>query len=183
MLSEVDQQLIKSTFAAYFGHLALQEHEKAIAFLYPRLFKMISEKDLLSGLKKGVDKSVVTTLQDLNFKGFSSEVNAGKVKYVTLDYQFMMIMTFLMNEETEEDEDEDDDHDHHHEKVNKLEFTYEMLKAKYGKKNVSIDKEKQTLTAKISNQAYCISDPAYDGWKFLEKKEGVTGLLEKLLPK
>jgi hypothetical protein len=181
MLSQVDQQLIESTFTVYFGHLALQEHEKAIAFLYPPLFKMISKKDLLSGLKKGVDKSIITTLQDLNFKGFSSEVNAGKVKYVTLDYQFKMIMAFLQIED--DPEDEDDDHDHDNEKVNNLEFTYEMLREKYGKKNVSIDKEKQTLTAKINNQAYCISDPAYDGWKFLEKKEGAAGLLEKLLPK
>ena len=35
----------------------------------------------------------------------------------------------------------------------------------------------------MTNEMYAINDPAYKDWKFLEKKDSMKPILEKLLPK
>lgn len=175
MKSEIE--VIRETFTTYFGHLAQREHDLALDYLYPPLFKIISRKNLLSGMRNGVDKSVDTTLTELEIKNFSKEIKSGNVRYLVMDYQFLMTMAFTPGE-PQPIQEEDAVYD---KEISKLEFTYQMFKPKYGVNNMTINYETDVLTVRVNNQAYCISDPQYDGWKFLEKKDGVKELLEKLL--
>ena len=69
------------------------------------------------------------------------------------------------------------------ENFNSTEFTYEMLKEKYGEKNVNYDREHKKLDVNVTNELYAINSPAYKEWKFLEKKDSMKPMLEKLLPK
>ena len=49
--------------------------------------------------------------------------------------------------------------------------------------NVTLDVEKRAFSIDMVSAAYVINNPAYDGWKFLERKKELSPLLEKMLPK
>jgi hypothetical protein len=173
----VDHKKIKSTFTKYFQHLAKHEHSKAIDHIYPPLFKLIPKKTLLSTMKQG-DKSVVIKLTGLSIEKISSPKSKKEVQYVVLDYSYTLTMIFP---EPPIDPEEEIDELPEEKENEQLVFTFEILKDKYGKKNVTIDHDRLTLKANVKSQVYCILDPAYQGWKFLEKKKkGMEGLLEKL---
>ena len=69
------------------------------------------------------------------------------------------------------------------ENFNIADFTYEMLKTKYGEKNVLYNREKSKLDITVNNEMYVIKNPKYKAWKFLEKKDSMKPLLKKILPK
>jgi len=173
----IHHKLIKSTFTKYFRHLAKHEHSEAMDYIYPPLFKLIPKKTLLSTMKQG-DKSVDIKLTDLSIEKISPPKNKKEIQYVILGYCYTLTMIFP---EPSVDPEEEIDEPPEEKENEQLVFTFEILKDKHGKKNVTIDHDRLTLKAKVDSQVYCILDPAYQGWKFLEKKKGMEGLLEKLV--
>jgi hypothetical protein len=127
--------------------------------------------------KMKADTSTIVTMDNGSVTSISEAIDVGGVKYALVKYSFEMTMTFVASENESED-DEDDAND-----ADAGEVAYEMLKEKYGEKNVTYDSENRKVEVNVTNELYAIHDPAYKDWKFLEKKENMKPLLEKLLPK
>lgn len=177
MAKVIDHELLESTFTKYFAHLAAREHDKAIDYVYPPLFRIIPKKAVLSIMKQG-DQSVDIRLTNLLIEKISRPKTERGITYVVLRYRYTLTMVFP---EPQTDPEEDDDELTGEKENDTLAFSFEILKEKYGRKNVVADREHSTLTANVDSQVYCISDPAYTEWKFLEKKKGMEELFEKLL--
>src|SRR5688572_10887304 len=172
---------VKSTFHDYFNTVMQQENEKTLEYIYPKLFDIIPKDKMLDIMNKTkADTTTRVVLIEPSITSISETTKIEATEYVVIQYSFKMIMTFpkhaepVVEEETDSEPEEDSD---------AIDFTFEIFKEKYGEKNVRIDRENSTLEAKASNEMYGIRDPAYSGWKFLEKKDSMKPILEKLLPK
>jgi len=164
---------VKTTFHDYFTTVMQQENEKTLDYIYPKLFDLIPKDRMLEMMNKTkADTTTRVSLVSPSVTRISEVTKVGGTDYVLIQYTFQMTMTFTLakNEDGEEE-------------TEPFDFTAEVLKEKYGKKNVTEDRENNTLKANVSNEMFAIRDPAYTGWKFLEKKENMQPILSKLLPK
>lgn len=176
-----DKDEVKSTFHDYFNTVMQQENEKTLGYIYPKLFDIIPKEKMLDIMNKTkADTSTRVALAEPAITSISETTKIEETAYVVIQYTFKMTMTFPKAPEPDEEEEVDSEPE---ENSDPIDFTFEMLKEKYGEKNVKIDRENSTLEAKASNEMFGIHDPAYSGWKFLEKKDSMKPILEKLLPK
>jgi hypothetical protein len=172
---------VKNTFHDYFNTVMQQENEKTLGYIYPKLFDIIPKEKMLDIMNKTkADTSTRVVLADPSITRISETTKIEATEYVVIQYTFKMTMTFSKSPEPDSEEEVDSEPE---EDSDPIDFTYEMFKEKYGERNVKIDRESNTLEANISNEMFGIRDPSYEDWKFLEKKESMKPILEKLLPK
>ncbi len=163
---------IKSTFTHYFEVVQSKDNDKTLDYVYPKLFTMVPRETL----KQALDQMYSPT------SGFLIDMQGGKIEsisevleheggqYALLDYHFKMTMRFTTVISDSSDA------------TNPLMLTYEMLKTQYDEKSLEVDKETSTIIISSINTLYAIKEPAYEGWKFIEKKENMAMLINQLLP-
>jgi hypothetical protein len=120
------------------------------------------------------DTSTIITMGNSVLKSISKTLELDSIKYVLMKYSFKMTMKIVSTKNEPSNEEEN---------FNIADFTYEMLKAKYGEKNILYNREKSKLDITVNNEMYVIKNLKYKEWKFLEKKESMKPLLKKILPK
>mgnify|MGYP001330066082 CR=1 FL=1 len=171
---EVNEE-IKKTFKNYFQTIEKKDNEKTLDFIYPKLFEHFPKERMLQAMNKmKEDTSTIITMGNPALKSISKTLELDGIKYVLMKYSFKMTMKiFSPKNETNNEE----------ENFNIADFTYEMLKTKYGEKNVLYNREKSKLDITVNNEMYVIKNTEYKAWKFLEKKESMKPLLKKILPK
>lgn len=175
VLAQTPKEEIKNTFEVYFKTVQEKDNAKTLEYIYPRLFDHFPKDRMLMAMDQmKADTSILITMGNGTVKNISEILEAEGKKYVLIKYAFRM--TMVIKKGSDESEDEDDE-------SNPAAETYEMLKETYGDDNVEYDPENNKLDINVTNQMYAIADPKYTGWKFLEKKENMQPILDKLLPK
>jgi hypothetical protein len=173
---QTDKDEIKRIFDDYFQTVEQRDNAKTLNYIYPELFYHFPKERMLEAMDKmKADKTTAVTMDDLSVASISETLEIDGVKYAVIKYSFRMTMIIMKVDENSNNDREED--------LNSTDFTYEMLKEKYGEKNVNYDREHNTLDVNVTNEMYAINAPAYKEWKFLEKKESMKPMLEKLLPK
>jgi hypothetical protein len=173
---QTDKDEIKRTFKEYFQTVAQKDNAKTLGYIYPTLFDLFPKDKMLQAMDRmKADTSTRITMEKDSVISISETLELDGIKYALLKYSFKMTMTILATADESDTEGEED--------TNPSDFTYEMLKEKYGEKNVIYDRVHNKLYVNASNEMYSIFNPTYKGWKFLEKKESMKPTLEKLLPK
>lgn len=174
---QTDKDEIKKAFEVYFQTVEQKNNAKTLDYLYPKLFEHFPKNKMLQAMNRmKSDTTMITTVQNPSVANISETMDVDGIKYALIKYTFQMTMTLIVTQE-ESDSDEPE------EEENPAEFAYEMLKEKYGEENVVYDRDNNKLDTNVTNEMYAIHDPAYAGWKFLEKKDSMKPILEKLLPK
>ncbi|UTW61574.1 hypothetical protein KFE98_16375 [bacterium SCSIO 12741] len=159
---------IRETFDTYFDLIEAQDISGTLDFVYPKLFEHYPKADLQTAFEKLYsDPDVKIEMKNAKVKSVSETMEYQGVQYATLDYSFDMHMKFLNNEGGEEG----------------LQFAALMLKEVYGADNVSFDSKTGVISIHTETTMYAVNDPAYPGWKFLEKKEDMKDVMKKIFPK
>lgn len=172
---EKDADLLQ-TFRSYFQAIERKDHAQTLEFIYPRLFQHYPKELMLKAMEDmDADTSVRIAMEDAVAGRIFGHMTIGGVHYAQMEYSFLMIMT-LLPDGSEADEEGAT-------AFSAFDFTHSVLQGVYGKENVSSDKAQSQIFVRAHNTLYAIRDPEYPGWKFLEKKESLQPLLEKLLPK
>jgi hypothetical protein len=173
---QMDKDEIKKTFENYFRTVQQKDNAQTLEYIYPKLFEHFPKDRMLEAMDRmKADTTTIIALGNPSVTGISEPLELDGIKYARIRYSFKMTMTIVTTgEETESTEDED---------FNPADFTYEMLKEIHGDKNVVYDRENSKIDINVTNEMYAINDPTYTGWKFLEKKDSMKPVLEKLLPK
>jgi len=173
---QTDKDEIKKTFEEYFKTVEQKDNAKTLDYIYPKLFDHFPKDRMFQAMDRmTADTTTIITMDNAIVISISENLEIDGIKYALIKYSFKMTMTIKeTNDETETDGEDD---------FNPTDFTYEMLKEKYRDKNVSYDRENNRLDINVSNELYAINDPTYKDWKFLEKKDRMKPMLEKLLPK
>ena len=172
---QIDKDEIKKSFDKYFQTVEQKDNAKTLDYIYPKLFENFPKDRMLEAMDRmKADTSIVITMDNASVKSISETLELDGIKYALIKYTFIMTMTFVTTGDEAERTGED---------VNSVDFTYEILKEKYGDKNVVYDRNNSKIHINVANEMYAINDSAYKDWKFLEKKDSMKLILEKLLPK
>jgi hypothetical protein len=176
IFGQTDNAVIEKTFKEYFHTIEQKDNEKTLDYIYPKLFDHFPKDRMLQEMNKmKADTSTNITLANSSVTSISETLDLDGIQYALIKYSFNLTMTLKTSLDKPDSEEESD--------FNSGEFTYEMLKEEYGDKNVNYDRENNRLDIIVTNEMYAIKDPAYIDWKFLEKKDNMKPILEKLLPK
>lgn len=176
--AQQDHSELRETFARYFELLEKRDNAAAFDHIYPKLFALYPRPLLEAATDQSDDDtSTVITMDSSEILRVADILELDGVQYTRIDYSFRMHIRIF----EEDDVDEDDEEDF---KLSGTlaELMYNILKGQYGDKHTVFDPEKSRIDILVKNQLYAINDPAYDGWKFLEKKEKMEEVLAKLLP-
>ncbi len=164
--AQTDVEDIKQTVMAYMEIVENKDYQKTMDYLYPKLFDLVPRSIMEEALKKQEEETEIQVdLKNSAIQKVSKVLVVEGVKYALVDYSFLMIMTV-----PEQDKEG-------------LETMKMLFESNYGKGNVRLDVEKRAFSIDMVSAAYVINNPAYDGWKFLERKKELFPLLEKMLPK
>lgn len=176
VLGQTDNDDIKKTFKDYFHTVEQKDNAKTLDYIYPKLFDHFPKDNMLQAMDKmKADTTTIITTSNDSVTHISEILEIDAIKYALIKYSFKLSMTIKTAKDTTGIDGE--------EAINSADYTYEMLKEIYGDKHVKYDRENSKLDILATNELYAINDPIYQGWKFLEKKENMKPMLEKLLPK
>ncbi|WNJ17417.1 hypothetical protein [Pontibacter sp. G13] len=173
IFAQEGKESIEATFSAYLQKFEQRDHKGAIEYIYPRFFDLFPKEAMIAALDNMyADSSVSISLENMSIQDISKIKSYDGVQYARVQYSFDMNMTISQSaDESAEDY------------ASTEEFAYKMFSARYGEEHVQFDRPNHRMIISVQNEMYAINDPAYNGWKFLEKKEGFKPLLEKMLPK
>lgn len=163
--AQTDNDAIKKTFEEYFKTIEQQNNAKTLDYIYPKLFEQFPKEFMLKAMNETTnDTTTHIVMSNSVIKNVSKTLTIENIQYALIKYSFTMTIT-----ETDKDDS--------------IEFMLKLFQGTYGKNNVLYDKSTKKIEVHIDNEAYAINHPEFQGWKFLEKKESMKPVLEKLLPK
>ncbi len=173
---QINNEEIKVTFENYFKTVEQKDNSQTLEYIYPKLFEIFPKVKMLEAMNEmKADTTTIITISNDSIINISETYELDGIKYALIKYSFKMTMKILESKNDSENEIDED--------INKAELTYDLLKAVYGEKNIIYDKENSTLFINTTNEMFAIKNPLYKEWKFLENKENMKPILEKLLPK
>jgi hypothetical protein len=172
---QTEKDEIRRTFETYFKAVQEKDNRTTLDYIYPKLFDMYPRERMLESMDRmKEDTTTIINFGRGSITSISDKLEVEGIHYALVKYAFRM--TMVMNGSSDEAGTDGED-------FNSAEATYEMLKETYGDKNVTFDPENRKLDIQVANEMYAIKDPAYKDWKFLEKKENMMPILQKLLPR
>ncbi|EAY27487.1 hypothetical protein [Microscilla marina] len=161
--AQSDQKQIKETLTSYFTLLEKNEMIKSLDYLYPRFFEIVPRKQIEKSMNGVRNRGI--SFQSPLLTSLSDVIQVNQAKYALAAYTFKLLVKKKGKSEVA------------------LQDLASFFKQVYGNNNVSLDHANQQLVIQTKGEMYVINDPAYQGWKVLEKKKEEHKVLNKLLPK
>lgn len=161
--SQNDQTEIKKTMKAYFALLEKNDLKSSLDYLYPRFFEVVPKEKIIASMEASKNSEI--NIRSPKLTKLSEIIKVNQAKYALASYAFKLVIK------------------RGKENAGKLEGVASFFKGAYGDKNVTIDRANHQLIINAKGEMYMINDPAYKGWKVLEKKKNDRLILDKLLPK
>lgn len=164
-----DSLAIATDVNLFFNYTTTNQVDSLLEMLYPKLFTIAPKEQLKQQMKNMLDdKNLTIKMFDFKIKSISPTFLYNTVKYALVKYNFRMTMQFGGINESQK---------------NNLALQYSLpeLQEKFGKSNVQLNDETQTISIYVNGLIYAINEPK-KSWKFLEKKEEQKALLNYLLP-
>lgn len=174
--TQLDKIEILKAEEAYFESVKAKDNQKTIEYLYPKLFDIYPKDMLIKAMNSMYeDTTMVFNFDNSKIIKMSNVETVDGVKYALLKYSYVLTIEFIEKSIDTTQNEEDVSFD-------MKEILLQVMKNDHGEKNVTFDKTKKIMTVNATNELYAINDPKYSGWKFLEKKEKLAPIIEKLLP-
>lgn len=148
---------LETTLLAYFAHLNAHDYEAILNSLYPPLFDLVPKTQFRQAIEAQADEEV--KIKHIRLLLADHEIRVGETRYRLLHYRFAMYLSSP-----------------------KEDLAEALLQNQYGEKNVSYDETEAAFCVVVHARMYAIADPAFSGWKLLERKDQLMPLLEQLLP-
>jgi len=153
----------------YFSLLEAKDYNAGLNYIYPGLFDFVPKDLIVEGMENMEKDSMVKIF----FTGFSVSKISDVViyeglRYANVDYTFNMVMQV--------------NYENNDSKQLTIDFTLSALKSQFGEDNVVYDEKKSAYLLTPQSNMFAIQDPAYAGWRFLENKENMYGILDQMIP-
>ncbi|MFK7904216.1 MAG: leucine-rich repeat domain-containing protein [Chitinophagales bacterium] len=174
-----EQQEIHQAFTEFFLAVEQKNNEKLLDMTYPKLFELVPKEQLLGAINEiNRDSTINILIHNSVIEEVSESMEIDRAKYAIITYSFEMTMSF-----NDLEEENDEENSFEEEGFDVLTITYEMLSVSYGKENMTLDKENNSLYIKqLHNRAFAIKAANSTSWTFLENKANTNRFLDKLLP-
>lgn len=180
VLAQDELPELRATLTGYFDAISNPANPAVLDHIYPKLFDHYPRPMLEASISAiDDDSSTLITLQDMKIEKIAKVLTLDGIQYTLVDYGYEMKLVLFEEEDLSLDEEDMEDLGID---VSVAEMTYGILKGQYGDKNTRFNPETGTIDVHIDAQLYAILDPAYPGWKFLEKKDSLKEVLALLLP-
>ncbi|QHT67393.1 hypothetical protein GXP67_12495 [Rhodocytophaga rosea] len=165
-----EKQVIEKVFEEYFETVKKKDNASTLEYLHPKIFDNLSKDKLMQSLDKmKLDTTMIMNFENAMIKSISNVIEVDKVKYTLLKYNFKLKIqinnSLISGNGTGKDNS-----------------IYQQFKAKYGEENVKYDPKDNTYSIDVSSSMYAINDIQYIGWKFLEKKDNMKNIIDKVIP-
>ncbi len=153
----------------YLALLSNQEMEKAIEFIYPKLFEFFPKDFMLQVMEQQLaDTTQTMTYSNNKIVKISKLIKYKNAEYAKVKYTF----TLTMQQHNFEDEDGE-----------LSDLMISMFEGMYGENNVKFDKETSTFIINSISNLYAVRDENFvDKWTFLEDNQKMQELLKELIP-
>lgn len=150
-----EQDDLRATCARYFKATEAKQIDSCLESIYPKFFDFFPRQILAAGLKKTFEDSTLNiNMTHMAVEKISAPILYEGIQYALVDYSFQTAFQRKASQSQRE-----------------MEMLVLGMTSVYGEKNVRLDSATQTIYVSFHNQMFAILDPAYKGWKFLEKKD------------
>ena len=174
---EGTEENLMETLKIYMGFVENKDMAGTLDYIHPALFEMVPREILQTAMEQAFsDTTVAISLHDAKINKIHDIISTESGSYTLVDYSFVMDMK--MNPEVDEEESEGEGES----EFDAMGMMISMLEMQYGEENVSLNEEEQLVTIKTEKTLYAILEPDFDSWKFLEKKDQMIGLFNKVIP-
>lgn len=170
------ESVIEAT-KSMFQATADKDFDKLLNYMNPNIFEIVSRDMMKMALEKAMNDESMDgmSMKLLDVKEKSEPYVHEGVTYQLMSYSMKMSMDLATFEEEEEEEPADDE-------FNSTDFMLDIFKAQYGDDAVQFDEAKNTIHITTEKDIYATNDPAYSGWKFIEKDDSKKAFLKKIIP-
>lgn len=170
-----NKESLEAAIDKYIEHTEAFDFNKIMDYMPPKFFEKFPREQMIQVMEQSFNSPEVKIgLDSFNVLTIHPFLEIEQGTYALVDYTFRMHMQ--MTAAPEEGETAED-------KQEQMGFMKSMLEMQHGEGSVLFDEESNTFTIRVNTTMYAINEPENEGWKFIEKKEKVPGLLESILPK
>lgn len=161
------QEEVKAVCNEYFKVVEEKDIEGTLNLMHPILFELAPREMIAQAMEDmAKDEVIQVELTDNEILKVSEVIEQKGKKFVFVDYRFVMKMVM-------KDLDFDDE-----EMMDEMKAMYDEM---YGEENVKINEENKSIDIIATNEMFLIEEG--EGWKFLENKENMGTVIEKVIPK
>jgi len=169
------KESLEAALDTYIEVTEAMDFAKIMDYMPPKFFEKFPKEQMMKVMEQSFNNpNVKLNMDSFRIVHIHPFLEIEQGKYTLVDYAFRMHMQ--MTEPLEEGETEED-------KKEQMGFMKSMLEMQHGEGSVLLEEESSTFIINVETTMYAISEPEYEGWKFIEKKEKVPGLLDSILPK
>jgi hypothetical protein len=139
--------------------------DKLLTYMYPRVFELASRKEMADALKTAYNSpDFIITIDSMNVNNIDPVQKFAKGSYTLFDY--FVRLNFKMKGDK---------------KAEEVTAMFDIFAQKFGKENVTLNKETNTLGIKQEKQALAIKDNYSAGkWTFLGVEK--NAMIKKIIP-
>jgi hypothetical protein len=165
-ISFANKEEVKKEISEFLMIMENQDIDKILDYMYPRFFELTPREDMIQRFNKAL-KDQDHSLYDSKIVKIGDIKNSGDTSYCFIDYTYTMSFNYdIDNPETKEI----------------IKTTEPFMKATFGADNVTADYENSKLIINNNKTMIAISQPDYDGWKFIDKEPQLKEILKSILP-
>lgn len=177
------EENLMETLKIYMGFVENKDMAGTLDYIHPALFEMVPREILQTAMEQAFsDTTVAISLHDAKINKIHDIISTDEGSYTLVDYSFVMDMKMNQGEDTADEEEGEEEEGEGEEQFDAMGMMISMLEMQYGEENVSFNEEEQLVTIKTEKTLYAILEPDFDSWKFLEKKDQMIGLFNKVIP-
>ena len=135
--------------------------EKIMDYVYPKLFTIVSRKDLLQAMKDGFNSDEVKIdIDSMKLDKIHPTFEMDNASYAKINYSMVMLMDFKKAKDTTDKVDPEQN-----------EFMRKTMAAEYGEENVSVDETTGVIKIKASSIMVAVKEQSDKEWYFVNLKE------------
>lgn len=135
--------------------------EKIMDYVYPKLFTIVSRKDLLQAMKDGFNsEEVKIDIDSMKLDKIYPTFEMDNASYAKINYSMVMLMNFNQTKDTTDKVDPEQN-----------EFMRKTMAAEYGEENVSVDETTGVIKIKASSIMVAVKEQSDKEWYFVNLKE------------
>lgn len=135
--------------------------EKIMDYVYPKLFTIVSRKDLLQAMKDGFNsEEVKIDIDSMKLDKVYPTFEMDNASYAKINYSMVMLMNFNQTKDTTDKVDPEQN-----------EFMRKTMAAEYGEENVSVDETTGVIKIKASSIMVAVKEQSDKEWYFVNLKE------------
>ncbi len=168
--SQLDSLEIETAFEAYFLNIENRNAQGSMEYMHPAIFDLIPQEMMLALLEETVSDTSIL-MSDASVTSMLELEDSEQGHYVLVVYNYeMSVYDYIDSTAIIEDVESD------------FSFLADFYKELYSEERVQSFPDERKIVINLDKELIAISEPIYEGWKFLESPDSPNQMLQQILP-